>query len=241
MTRNMSDTLAASSAGAVRSEDDLISRLRAGDEIAFAGVVQGWSGTMLRVARYYVSTDASAEEVVQETWLAVFRGVVGFEGRSSLRTWVFRILTNLARTRGVQEARAVPLSSLGPVEPGRATVEPDRFRDLDDADGGHWTRVGQPRAWEPSPETSALAGEIREQLANALRQLPERQRTVVSLRDVHGLSAVEVCATLGISPENQRVLLHRGRGKLRALLDDFYRGTGYAADLRPDATEGPST
>lgn len=206
------------------TDHELVSRLRAGDEAAFTHVVEGWSRAMLRVARSYVSTEATAEEIVQETWLAVFRGLVGFEERSSLRTWVFRILINLARTRGVREARAVPWSSLGPPEIGRPSVGVDRFRGQDDEDTRQWTRVGQPRPWEPSPEDAALAGEIRVQLAQALLLLPERQRTVVSLRDVHGLSAEEVCLALDISPANQRVLLHRARAKLRAVLEDYYRG-----------------
>lgn len=204
-------------------DTELVARLRGGDEAAFAAIVSGWSPMMLRVARGHVSTDASCEEVVQETWMAVVRGLDGFEGRSSLRTWVFRILTNLAKTRGVRESRSVPMSSWAPADDDGPTVDPDRFRAADDRYPHNWTPVGAPVPWEPSPEQSAVAAETRRLLAEGLQELPERQRTVVTLRDVHGLSAAEVCASLDISPANQRVLLHRGRAKLRTVLEDYYR------------------
>jgi len=204
--------------------DSLVERLRSGDAESFARVVDDWSPTMLRVARSFVSTQASAEEVVQETWLAVLRGLDGFEGRSALRTWVFRILANLAKTRGVREARTIPWSSVPSA--GGPTVDPDRFRGSDEPWSGHWTDAGAPSAWEASPEAAILAGEIRAQVQTALEDLPEQQRTVVSLRDIHGLDSDEVCATLGISPGNQRVLLHRGRARLRSALEDFYRQDG---------------
>jgi RNA polymerase sigma-70 factor (ECF subfamily) len=208
-----------------RSEDAvLVARLRAGDESAFTHVVDAWSPTMLRLARTFVSTDASAQEIVQETWLAVVRGLDRFEGRSSVRTWVFRILSNLGKTRGVREARSVPMSSLSRADTEGPTVDPSRFRGADDEWSNGWTLVGSPRAWSPSPEDAALAGEVRRQVATALQELPERQRTVVSLRDVHGMSADEVCVTLAISPANQRVLLHRGRARLRETLENYYRG-----------------
>jgi len=178
---------------------------------------------MLRVARTHVSTDASAEELVQDTWLAVIHGLAAFEGRSSLRTWVFRILTNQAKTRGVREARSVPWSSIEPSDPDSPTVDPDRFRGPDDEYPHHWTQIGAPRRWEPSPESAALVSEIRSHLADALTLLPERQRTVVALRDVDGLTAEEVCEALGITTVNQRVLLHRARARLREALEDYYR------------------
>lgn len=205
------------------AEQDLLDRLRRGDEAAFAEVVDAWSPSLLRVARSFVSTDASAQEVVQETWLAVLRGLDRFEGRSSLRTWVFRILSNLGKTRGVREARAVPWSSLSPADAGGPTVDAGRFRGPEDDWPHHWTPVGAPTRWEPSPEDAAVAGEIRGQVARALAKLPERQRTVVGLRDVHGMTSDEVCLALDISPANQRVLLHRGRARLRAALEDYYR------------------
>lgn len=200
---------------------DLVHRLRAGDDRAFAEIVDGWSPVMLRVARSHVSTDASAEEVVQEAWMALVKGLDRFEGRSSLRTWTFRILTNLAKTRGVREARSVPLSALEPGDPGASPVSPDRFRGADDPWPGHWTPVGSPRPWQPSPEESSLTGELRDHLSVSLTRLPDRQRAVVSLRDVHGLSSDEVCWALGISPTNQRVLLHRGRTRLRQELESY--------------------
>ena len=220
-------TTAHSDARGLLSEADteLVDRLRAGDADAFAQLVENWSPLMLRLARTHVSTPASAEEIVQETWLAVIRGLDRFEGRSSLRTWVFRILTNQAKTRGVREARIVPWSSVVPEEQG-PTVDPDRFRGPDDRWPGGWTVEGRPSAWEPSPESSAISGDIRDRLAVALAELPERQRVVVSLRDVHGLSSDEVCDALGITTANQRVLLHRGRAGLRASLEDYYRDAG---------------
>jgi RNA polymerase sigma-70 factor, ECF subfamily len=206
------------------AETELLLRLRRGDEAAFAQIVDGWSPVLLRVARSFVSTDASAQEIVQETWLAVVRGLDRFEGRSSLKTWVFRILTNLGKTRGVREARSVPLSSLSPADSSGPTVDPGRFRGPDDEWPNHWTPVSSPRPWEPSPEDAAVAGEIRGEVARALTGLPERQRMVVALRDVHGMTSDEVCAALTISAANQRVLLHRGRARMRVALEDYYQG-----------------
>src|SRR3954471_10612739 len=205
----------------------LVERLRAGDRTAFAELVDAWSPVLLRVALLHVSTRASAEEVVQDTWLAVIGQLDRFEGRSSLRTWVFRILENRARSRGVHESRALPWSSAFADDPGMGgpTVDPARFRGPDDRWPGGWTPAGRPAAWEPPPEYAAVAAEIRRELGTALDELPDRQRTVVELRDVHGLSSEEVCAQLGVSPGNQRILLHRGRARLRARLEDVYRGT----------------
>ena len=164
-----------------------------------------------------------ADDLLQESLIKAWKGYQSFEGRSSLRTWVFRILTNLAKTRGVREARTVPMSSWTPADESGATVDPDRFRGADDQYPQNWTPVGCPTSWEPGPEQSAIAVEIRGLLAEGLQLLPERQRTVVTLRDVHGMTADEVCSTLDVSPANQRVLLHRGRAKLRAVLEDYYR------------------
>ena len=204
-------------------EHALLTRLRAGDADAFAGIVREWSPAMLRVARAHVSTRASAEEVVQDTWLACVRGLAGFEGRSSLRTWTFRILVNIAKTRGVRDARSVPWSSLE--TDSSPTVSPDRFRGPDDPWPRHWTMEGTPQAWEPLPEDSVLAGEVQAVVAGVLGELPPRQRSVVSLRDVHGFSSDEVCEVLGITLANQRVLLHRGRARVRAALEEYYRET----------------
>jgi RNA polymerase sigma-70 factor (ECF subfamily) len=189
----------------------LVARLRSGDDCAFATVVREWSPAMLRVAGAHVRTHATAEEVVQETWLGVVRGLDGFEGRSQLRTWVFRILLNTARKRGRIEART--LAELeGP------TVDPDRFRGDDDEYPGHWRDDVAPADWGPEP--ALLAAEFRGLLERALAELPERHRAVVELRDVHGLDGAEVCMLLDLTPANQRVLLHRGRARLRAILEE---------------------
>lgn len=197
----------------------LLERLRAGDSDAFAEVVQAWSPVMLQAARAYVSTDASAQEVVQEAWLAMIRGIDQFEQRSSLRTWVLAILGNIGRGRGVREARTVPWSSLGPADGAGPAVDPDRFRGPDDQWPRHWTPFGKPRPWPRSPEEDILAAEDQRELEDGLAELPEQQRMVVVLRDVHGLTSDEVCSLLDLSAGNQRVLLHRGRSRLRGLLE----------------------
>jgi len=188
----------------------LVARLRAGDQVAFATVVRQWSPAMLRVARAYVRTHASAEEVVQEAWLGVVRGLDGFEGRAELRTWVFRILVNTARRRGRTDSRMN-------AELGGPTVDPDRFRDDDDPYPGHWCSDAAPVDWGPEPVV--LAAEFRAVLERALTELPERQRAVVELRDVHGFDREEVCRLLDLTEANQRVLLHRGRARLRGVLE----------------------
>ena len=198
------------------ADDVLLERLRTGDEDAFATRLDGWSGGMLRLARSFVSTEESAAEVVQETWLAVIEGIDRFEGRSSLKTWVYRILTNTAKRRGVREYKVVPMSS---VDDSGPTVDPSRFRPAGDPFPGHWWDF--PAAW-PSPEQGLLSGEVRAYLTEALAELPERQRVVVVLRDIEGCPYDEVCELLGITPANQRVLLHRARAFLRGKLEDYY-------------------
>jgi len=223
----VSTVVAAGHPGGSDSQSELLERLRSGDRTAFAELVDGWSPALLRVALLYVSTRASAEEILQDTWLAVISQLDRFEGRSSLKTWVFRILENLARTRGRREARSVPWSTAFPEprepEEGRATVDPRRFRGPEDRWPGGWTLVGRPTPWQPPPEDAVVSGDLRRHLGDALAELPERQRTVVELRDVHGLSSDEVCERLALSPANQRVLLHRGRARLRARLEGVYR------------------
>jgi RNA polymerase sigma-70 factor (ECF subfamily) len=223
----VSTVVAAGHPGGSDSQSELLERLRSGDRTAFAELVDGWSPALLRVALLYVSTRASAEEIVQDTWLAAISQLDRFEGRSSLKTWVFRILENLARTRARREARSVPWSTAFPEprepEEGRATVDPRRFRGPEDRWPGGWTLVGRPTPWQPPPEDAVVSGDLRRHLGDALAELPERQRTVVELRDVHGLSSDEVCERLGLSPANQRVLLHRGRARLRARLEGVYR------------------
>ncbi len=195
-------------------EVDLVDRLRSGDQEAFAAVVRAWSPAMLRVARSHVRSHASAEEVVQEAWLGVVRGLHLFEGRAQLRTWVFRILVNTARRRGRGEARLM-------AELDGPTVDPGLFRGPDDDYPGHWRAGAAPTAAASvGPEAMALTAEFRAALAGALAVLPDRQRAVVELRDVHGLDATEVCELLDLSPANQRVLLHRGRARLRAIMEE---------------------
>ena len=172
---------------------------------------------MLLLARGFVSTDASAEEVVQDTWLAVVRGLAGFEGRSSLRTWVYRILVNTAKTRGVREHRSVPWSSLGDEADG-PSLDPDLFRGADDAYPGGWRSF--PADWR-SAEDATLEGEVGRRLHETLAELPTRQRIVITLRDVIGCSSAEVCDLLALSAANQRVLLHRARTAARAALADY--------------------
>ncbi len=202
------------------ADEVLISRLRSRDEAAFALMVDAWSAGMLRLARTFVSTNASAEEVVQETWLAVIAGVERFEGRSSLRTWVYRILINTAKRRGKRESRTVPVSSLLPND---HTVDPARFQGPGEPFPGHWREF--PAPW-PSPEQSALTSEVHAKVGAALALLPERQRMVITLRDVEGYSADEVCSILDISAGNQRVLLHRARAFVRGQLEEYFSARG---------------
>jgi RNA polymerase sigma-70 factor (ECF subfamily) len=194
-------------------DDDarLIEALRARDERAFREVVDAWSPALLRVAMTYVPSRAAAEEVVQETWIAVLRGLDGFEGRSSLKTWVFRILANVAMRGGGRERRSVPFSAL---EPEGESVDPGRFLPEDhERWPGHWALP--PAPW-PTPHEGLLAGETREVIVAALEALPPAQRIVIALRDIGGWSSDEVAEALDISPGNQRVLLHRARSALRA-------------------------
>ncbi len=201
-------------------ETELLAALRAGDEAAFSRIVADWSRPMLTLARSFVSTAASAEEVVQETWLAVLKGLDRFEGRSSLRTWVFRILVNTAKSRGVREHRTLPWSSLGGEDAG-PSLDPALFQSAGDAHAGGWRAA--PSSWpaEVAVEGSVLAGEVRREVRTALEALPERQRVVLTLRDVLGHSSEEVCALLEISQANQRVLLHRARTAVRSGLATY--------------------
>jgi RNA polymerase sigma-70 factor (ECF subfamily) len=197
----------------------VVARLRDRDEAMFALLIDAWSPGLLRAARAYVADEHTAQDVVQETWLGVLRGIDRFAARSSLRTWTYRILINTAKTRGARDTRTIPLSSLTPTRDDHGpTVDPARFRGPDDPYPGHWR--SHPAAW-PTPEGAALAQETRRQLARALAGLPARQRVVVTLRDAQGYSSDEVCAILDITPVNQRVLLHRARATLRATLEEY--------------------
>jgi len=192
--------------------------LRAGDESAFAGLVARHDAALRFGARSFVRSEAVAEEVVQDTWLAVIRGLDAFEGRSSLRTWIFRILANRARTRAEREARTVPFSSLAE-EAAREgpTVDGSHF----DADGG-WAQP--PSRLDTDPEDRLLSAELRARLVDAVRALPEAQRAVIALRDLAGLPSDDVCELLGLSAGNQRVLLHRARTRVRAQLAPIVAG-----------------
>ena len=209
--------------GADHPDAELLDRLRAGDAAAFAAIVDGWSPVMLSVARRYVHDLHAAEDVVQEAWMGVITGISRFEGRSSLRSWAFSILINRAKSRWVRDARLLPSADLTGSPPSGPTVDPVRFRGPDDAYPGHWTSTGAPRPWD-QPESGVLTHEVAQHLERALSELPERQRLVVELRDVQGMSAEETCAALHLSAGNQRVLLHRGRAALRAALEEYYDG-----------------
>lgn len=198
-------------------EADLLERLRARDERAFTQLVREWSPSMLRVVRMYVSDKAAAEEVVQEAWLGVLQGIDSFEGRSSLKTWVFRILVNRALTRGVRESRSVPFAALAVDEATgeEASVDPSRFT----RDGG-WASA--PRRWDDSPELALRSEETLRVARDAIALLPPMQRLVILMRDLEGFGSDETCNALEISETNQRVLLHRARAKVRQALEKHF-------------------
>jgi RNA polymerase sigma-70 factor (ECF subfamily) len=199
----------------------VVDRLKAGDEAMFARLLDTWSRGMLRAARSYVATHESAEDVVQETWLAVLRGIDRFEARASLRTWVYRVLVNIAKTRGVKDSRSVPFADLTPdgaSADGGPTVDPARFRGAGDPYPGHWKQF--PAAWPADTEIERR--EVRSRIDHAVGDLPHRQRIVITLRDIEGYSSDEVCAILEISAANQRVLLHRARAAVRGRLEEYF-------------------
>jgi RNA polymerase sigma-70 factor (ECF subfamily) len=202
-------------------ESELLARLRAGDERAFDTLVERHYPTMLAVARHYVKTRAVAEEVVQEAWLGVLNGIDRFEGRSSLRTWILRIVVNIAKTRGAREARSVPFASLTPAGDERA-VEPERFRGADDPFPGHWRAY--PGNWQRLPDEALADRETLDVVLAAIHQLPPPQRIVITMRDIQGCDSEEVCAALDVSEGNQRVLLHRARSKVRSALERHLDG-----------------
>lgn len=203
----------------VPSDDEsLVERARDGDELAFAALVRRYTPMLVRLARMYVPTDALAEDVVQETWVAVVRGLERFEGRSSFKTWLFRILVNRAKTRGVREHRSIPFASVGGSDPDEdgagPTVDPSRF-----TSEGAWTSA--PADWHDDPELSLESEEALRIAREAIDQLPERQKIVITLRDLEGLSSDEVRNVLDLTETNQRVLLHRARTKVRQALEDW--------------------
>ncbi|MFL0243481.1 RNA polymerase sigma factor [Mycobacterium sp. SMC-18] len=194
----------------------LAEQLRNGDREAFGKLLDFYGPSMLRVARGYVSSREQAEDVVQETWIAVFKGIDRFEGRASLRTWIFSILINVAKKHGMAERRHTD-TEVRVLTGG--TVDPDRFRDAGDPYPGHWKEP--PAPFPETPEGSLLSGELTRVATAGLRRLPERQREVVQLRDVQGFSSEEVCQLLDITAANQRVLLHRGRAVVRQELESY--------------------
>ncbi len=203
-------------------EAELVAALKGGDELAFATLVDQHAPAMLRVARGYVPNREIAEEVVQETWIALLKGIDAFEGRSSLRTWLFTVLINIAKRRGVRERRERELAVLAFTE---GTVDPARFRDSADEYAGHWRSHEVPSPFPETPEGSVLGDELIEVARRELDRLPERQRVVVTLRDMLGFDSAEVRELLDISVANQRVLLHRGRAAVSQVLDDYLRET----------------
>jgi RNA polymerase sigma-70 factor (ECF subfamily) len=207
------------------NEEDarLVAELRAGDEAAFMALVEQYQGQLSRVALLYVSSREVAEDVVQETWLGVLKGLDRFEGRSSFRTWMFRILTNIAKTRGAREARTIPFSALAASEAGEEepSVDPSRFHTSGEAQGA-W--LLPPLHWDESPEAALSSTETLMVVRAAIDELPPAQRQVIQLRDIDGWTAEEVCNVLELTETNQRVLLHRARSKVRRAIERYLDG-----------------
>ena len=200
-----------------RRDAVLAERLKQGDEEAFLGLIEDHGRSLRRIARLY-APDAVAEEVVQETWIAVIEGLDRFEGRASLRTWMVRILINIARNRGEREARQIPFSAFAdPAASPESAVDPDRFQGPNGRFPGGW--ISFPQRWDEQPEERYLSAEGVEVAHRAIASLPPAQREVVTLRDVEGWSSDDVSEALGITQGNQRVLLHRGRSRVRATLE----------------------
>ena len=220
----MAETETSPNTGAAATADELrlVAALRAGDESAFAELVARYHTMLLRLAMMYVASRAAAEDVVQETWLGVLQGLARFEGRSSLKTWIFRILTNRAKTRGQREGRTVAFSDLASADAsaGETSIDPDQFWP---ADHPAWANiwVSYPRNWDELPEDRLVSQETLAQVQAAIAALPPTQREVITLRDVEGWSSEEVCNILEITETNQRVLLHRARAKVRRALDQY--------------------
>ena len=210
-------------ATALPDDETLVAALQRGDEAAFVALVQAYQGLLIRLALPYVAHRAMAEDVVQETWLGVLRGLDRFEARSSLKTWICRILVNRARTRAQRDGRLVPFSSFsGPEdEADEPSVDPSRFHGSGPVEG-HWISMVQD--WETLPEECLLSEETRERVRAAIETLPTNQRAVITLRDVEGWQSSDVCAALELSEANQRVLLHRARAKVRQALERYFEG-----------------
>jgi RNA polymerase sigma-70 factor (ECF subfamily) len=206
------------------AETSLVNALRDGDEGAFAALVDRYHGPLKRLAQSMGATESVAEEIVQETWLGALQGIDRFEERSSIKTWLFTILKNKARTRAVREKRSVPFSALGPAtadDEGGPVVDAARFQGEDGCWPGHWATP--PRPWQ-EPHRRLASMEARARLREAMSSLPPRQQAVVALRDVEGLTSDEVCDLLELTEANQRVLLHRGRSAIRNELEEYVDG-----------------
>ncbi len=205
---------------------ELVERLRAGDEDAFMMLVTALGPSMRRVARMYVSTDAVADEVVQDAWVGVLRGLGSFEGRSTLRTWIFRILVNIAKTRGQREGRSVPFATLAGDDLQEPSIDPSAFRGPDDPAAGSWSTL--PFDWRGMPEERAEGAETIRVIGRAIAALPPLQAEVIRLRDVQGWTSQEVRNALELSETNQRVLLHRARASVRRAIEEHFRSVSHA-------------
>ncbi|HLO33725.1 MAG TPA: RNA polymerase sigma factor [Anaerolineales bacterium] len=200
----------------------LLNLLRQRDEMAFTQLVEQYHPSLVRLARMFVQDTVTAEEVAQETWLAVLHGLDRFEGRSSLKTWIFTILTNKAKTRSQRESRTVSYTDLEESlqDSSQATVDPKRFKDPSaDRNPDHWAVA--PASWAGIPEDTLLSQETTNHIRQSIEALPENQRLVITLHDRDELPAQEICNILGISETNQRVLLHRARARVRQALEDY--------------------
>ena len=202
---------------------EVVAALRAGDEAAFASLIDAYHASMVRVASLYTGDRAQAEDVAQETWVAVIKGIDHFEGRAALKTWIFSILANRAKTRSLRERRSVPFSALLPADDDVSDNEP-AVPATAFAEDGWWRAETHPHEWAQSPEAAFSSAETRALLQQAIDALPSNQRQVITLRDVEGWDTDEVCNILGISESNQRVLLHRARAKVRLALDEYFNG-----------------
>ncbi|MFN0148630.1 MAG: RNA polymerase sigma factor [Dehalococcoidia bacterium] len=202
----------------------LIAGLRRRDEAAFARLIDQYHGPLIRLALAFVSNREAAEDVVQETWMAVLQGIDGFEGRSSLRTWLFRILSNRAKTRGAKDSRVVPFSSFASaeLEHDEPAVDADRFRPPGEPWAGHW--LSQPQSWDELPEERLMSIETMAVVQAAIDALPPAQRSTIVMRDVNLMTSEETCAALAVTEANQRVLLHRARSKVRRALEVYLGG-----------------
>jgi RNA polymerase sigma-70 factor (ECF subfamily) len=205
-------------------DDVLVKALIARDADAFAFLMQSYHAALLRLAAQYVPSRAVAEEVVQETWVAVIEGIDRFEQRSTVKTWLFRILVNVARTRGVKEHRSIPFASADVIDDDEPAVDPRRFRRFGRHAAGAWKRP--PNVW-PDPEQQALDAEAVAVAERAIEELPPAQREVLVMRDVLGWAASDVCDALSLSDGNQRILLHRGRSRIRRALERYYDEGGH--------------